>query len=44
MLSLRLGQRRRNLTRGRQARPAGMAGLVEESLSVAGVRNHQKIT
>ncbi|HZZ96761.1 MAG TPA: ABC transporter ATP-binding protein [Jatrophihabitantaceae bacterium] len=37
MFSLRLGRRRRGLTRSRQKRLAGITGLVEESLSVAGV-------
>ena len=37
LFSLRLGRRRRSLTRGRQKRLAGITGLVEESLSVAGV-------
>ena len=37
LFSLRLGRKRRSLTRGRQKRLAGITGLVEESLSVAGV-------
>jgi ATP-binding cassette subfamily B protein len=37
VFSLRLGRKRRSLTRGRQRRLAGITGLVEESLSVAGV-------
>jgi ATP-binding cassette subfamily B protein len=35
--SLRLGRTRRGIARGRQRRLAGMTGLIEESLSVAGV-------
>src|SRR5579875_290530 len=37
LFSLRLGRRRRALTRSRQRKLAGLTGLVEESLSVAGV-------
>lgn len=37
LFSLRLGRKRRGLARGRQKRLAGITGLVEESLSVAGV-------
>jgi ATP-binding cassette subfamily B protein len=37
LFSLRLGRQRRGITRGRQQRLVGMTGLVEESLSVAGV-------
>jgi ATP-binding cassette subfamily B protein len=37
VFSLRLGRKRRGLARGRQRRLAGITGLVEESLSVAGV-------
>lgn len=37
LFSLRLGKRRRGIARGRQRRLAGLTGLVEESLSVAGV-------
>jgi ATP-binding cassette subfamily B protein len=37
LFSLRLGKQRRGIARGRQRRLAGMTGLVEESLSVAGV-------
>jgi ATP-binding cassette subfamily B protein len=37
VFSMRLGRKRRSLTRGRQKRLAGITGLVEESLSVAGV-------
>jgi ATP-binding cassette subfamily B protein len=37
LFSLRLGRKRRSLTRSRQKRLAGITGLVEESLSVAGV-------
>ncbi len=37
ILSLRLGRERRALAGSRQRRVAGLAGLVEESLSVAGV-------
>jgi ATP-binding cassette subfamily B protein len=35
--TLRLGRQRRGIARGRQKRLAGITGLVEESLSVAGV-------
>jgi ATP-binding cassette subfamily B protein len=35
--SLRLGRQRRGIARGRQRRVAALTGLVEESLSVAGV-------
>ena len=35
--SIRLGRTRRGIARGRQRRLAGMTGLIEESLSVAGV-------
>jgi ATP-binding cassette subfamily B protein len=35
--SIRLGRTRRDIARGRQRRLAGMTGLIEESLSVAGV-------
>lgn len=37
LFSMRLGRQRRGIARGRQRRLAGMTGLVEESLSVAGV-------
>lgn len=37
LFSLRLGRQRRGIARGRQRRLAGITGLVEESLSVAGV-------
>jgi ATP-binding cassette, subfamily B, bacterial len=37
LFSLRLGKQRRGIARGRQRRLAGITGLVEESLSVAGV-------
>jgi ATP-binding cassette subfamily B protein len=37
LFSIRLGRRRRDIARGRQRRLAGITGLVEESLSVAGV-------
>jgi ATP-binding cassette subfamily B protein len=37
LFSMRLGRRRRAIARGRQRRLAGLAGLLEESLSVAGV-------
>jgi ATP-binding cassette subfamily B protein len=37
VFSLRLGRERRGIARGRQKRLAGITGLVEESLSVAGV-------
>ncbi len=37
LFSVRLGRQRRGIARGRQRRLAGMTGLVEESLSVAGV-------
>ncbi|MGH8960603.1 MAG: ABC transporter ATP-binding protein [Jatrophihabitantaceae bacterium] len=37
LFALRLGRRRRAIARGRQKRLAGITGLVEESLSVAGV-------
>src|SRR5579875_751948 len=37
LFSLRIGRQRRGIARGRQQRVAGMTGLVEESLSVAGV-------
>ncbi len=36
-ISLRLGRQRREIASGRQRRLAGLAGLIEESLSVAGV-------
>jgi ATP-binding cassette subfamily B protein len=36
-ISLRLGRQRREIATGRQRRLAGLAGLIEESLSVAGV-------
>jgi ATP-binding cassette, subfamily B, bacterial len=37
LFSMRLGRKRRGIARGRQRRLAGLTGLVEESLSVAGV-------
>jgi ATP-binding cassette subfamily B protein len=37
LFALRLGRKRRAIARGRQKRLAGITGLVEESLSVAGV-------
>jgi ATP-binding cassette, subfamily B, bacterial len=37
LFTLRLGRKRRAIARGRQKRLAGITGLVEESLSVAGV-------
>ena len=37
LFSLRLGRQCRGIARGRQRRLAGMTGLVEESLSVAGI-------
>lgn len=36
-ISLRLGRQRREIATGRQRKLAGLAGLIEESLSVAGV-------
>jgi ATP-binding cassette subfamily B protein len=37
IFSMRIGRQRRGIARGRQRRLAGITGLVEESLSVAGV-------
>jgi ATP-binding cassette subfamily B protein len=37
LFSMRLGRRRRAIARGRQRRLAGLTGLLEQSLSVAGV-------